>query len=182
MSCFDGCRDVAKEASHCGRNDACKAGSNASDRWRDCDRNTTLVFDFLFPRYFYFCAWALVKRYAERSVSLRGDRSRPAGRGYSTRRFTSNCSLSGSLRDFRLNNPDCQVAFPRPIWLWFVLGLLLYWVSRMWMKAHRGEMHDDPRVFTALDWQSLIVVFLVEVCFLLAARIRQRLARSNPTA
>jgi hypothetical protein len=35
--------------------------------------------------------------------------------------------------------------------------LLLYWVSRVWLKAGRGEMHDDPLVFAVTDTQSQIV-------------------------
>jgi hypothetical protein len=37
------------------------------------------------------------------------------------------------------------------------------------MKTHRGEMHDDPVVFTARDWQSLTVVSLSAACLLLAS-------------
>ena len=27
--------------------------------------------------------------------------------------------------------------------------LLLFWISRLWLLAHRGEMHDDPIIFAA---------------------------------
>ncbi len=128
---------------------------------------------------FLFLSLALVKRYAELSVSLREDKYRPAGRGYAIADLPVLLALGVAsgfvavlIMALYINNPDLQVAYPRPIWLWFVPGLLLYWVSRMWMKTHRGEMHDDPVVFTARDWQSLFVVFLIAVCFLLAARIR----------
>ena len=47
--------------------------------------------------------------------------------------------------------------------------LMLYWVSRLWMKAHRGEIDDDPVVFAMRDWQSLTVVGLVVGCFALAS-------------
>ena len=33
---------------------------------------------------------------------------------------------------------------------------VLYWVSRMLMKAHRGEMHDDPLVFAMRDRASQV--------------------------
>jgi hypothetical protein len=29
--------------------------------------------------------------------------------------------------------------------------LLLYWISRTWVIAHRGIMHDDPVVFAVMD-------------------------------
>jgi hypothetical protein len=34
-------------------------------------------------------------------------------------------------------------------------GLLLYWISRVWMTAHRGAMHDDPVVYALRDRVSL---------------------------
>jgi len=34
-------------------------------------------------------------------------------------------------------------------------GILLYWVSRVLILTHRGEMHDDPVVFAARDRASL---------------------------
>jgi hypothetical protein len=46
--------------------------------------------------------------------------------------------------------------------------LLLYWTSRMWMKAHRGQVDDDPVVFAAKDWQS-IVVLVASGCIFAAA-------------
>jgi len=33
------------------------------------------------------------------------------------------------------------------------------------MKAHRGEMHYDPVVFATRDWQSLVTLVLVGMCF-----------------
>lgn len=46
--------------------------------------------------------------------------------------------------------------------------LLLYWVSRLWMKSHRGEIHDDPVIFAVTDWQSLVLSF-IGILIILAA-------------
>ena len=46
--------------------------------------------------------------------------------------------------------------------------LMLYWVSRIWVVAHRGEMHDDPVVFAATDRTSQVVGLLCGVIALLA--------------
>jgi hypothetical protein len=35
--------------------------------------------------------------------------------------------------------------------------LLLYWISRVWLLAHRGELHEDPVVFALSDAQSYAV-------------------------
>ena len=39
--------------------------------------------------------------------------------------------------------------------VWGAVAVLLYWVSWIWLKAHRGEMHDDPVVFATTDRVSL---------------------------
>jgi hypothetical protein len=46
--------------------------------------------------------------------------------------------------------------------------LLLYWISRMWLLAHRGQMHDDPVVFALKDATSYIVAALALVVLWLA--------------
>jgi 4-hydroxybenzoate polyprenyltransferase len=46
--------------------------------------------------------------------------------------------------------------------------MLLYWISRMWIVAHRGNMHDDPIVFAATDRGSQVVISLC-VLIVLAA-------------
>ena len=44
---------------------------------------------------------------------------------------------------------------------------MLYWVSRLWLKTGRGEMHEDPIVFALLDRGSRFVVAgLIAVVFL----------------
>ncbi len=67
-----------------------------------------------------------------------------------------------------INNPDIGSHYKNPLWLWLVPPLLLYWVSRLWMKAHRGEIDDDPVVFALRDWQSQILVVVAGSLFALA--------------
>ena len=43
--------------------------------------------------------------------------------------------------------------------LWLLCPLLLFWISRAWMIAHRGLMRDDPVVFAATDRTSLAIAF-----------------------
>jgi hypothetical protein len=35
---------------------------------------------------------------------------------------------------------------------------LIYWVSRLWIKTVRGEMHDDPIIFALKDFGSRVVI------------------------
>jgi 4-hydroxybenzoate polyprenyltransferase len=34
--------------------------------------------------------------------------------------------------------------------------VMLYWISRVWLLARRGELHDDPVVFSLRDLNSWI--------------------------
>jgi 4-hydroxybenzoate polyprenyltransferase len=128
---------------------------------------------------FIFLSLALVKRYAELDLSSRQKTQILAGRGYWVEDLPVLLALGVAsgfgavlIVALYINNPDIVAVYPAHIWLWFVPGLLLYWVSRLWMKTHRREMHDDPVVFTARDWQSLTVVALSALCFVLAATMR----------
>jgi hypothetical protein len=35
--------------------------------------------------------------------------------------------------------------------------LLLFWISRLWFIANRGQMHEDPVVFATRDPVSYLV-------------------------
>jgi 4-hydroxybenzoate polyprenyltransferase len=48
--------------------------------------------------------------------------------------------------------------YGHPYGLWLLCPLLLYWLVRIWLKAHRGELHDDPVVFAATDRISRVIV------------------------
>jgi len=121
---------------------------------------------------FLFLSLAVVKRYSEMLVTLSQDKQYAAGRGYSVADMPVLLSLGVSagiaaivVLALYINDPTTSKLYPATIWLWPVPPLILYWVSRVWMKAHRGEMHDDPVVFAMRDWQSLVTLALVGMCF-----------------
>ena len=125
---------------------------------------------------FLFLSLAVVKRYSEMLVTLSQDKLYAAGRGYSVEDLPVLLSLGMStgvaaivVLALYINDPSTSKLYPTTIWLWPVPPLMLYWISRVWMKAHRGEMHDDPVVFAMRDWQSLLTVVLGGLCFTVAA-------------
>jgi 4-hydroxybenzoate polyprenyltransferase len=50
--------------------------------------------------------------------------------------------------------------YARPVLLWLLCPALLYWVSRIWLKTYRQELHEDPLVFALTDRPSLAVAFV----------------------
>jgi 4-hydroxybenzoate polyprenyltransferase/phosphoserine phosphatase len=124
---------------------------------------------------FIFLSLAMVKRYSELLITLQENKQEAAGRGYSTDDLSVLMSIGVSsgmgsvlILALYLNNPETYAIYPNTMWLWLIPPLLLYWISRMWMKAHRGEVDDDPVVFAARDWQSLVVLLLSAGIFAMA--------------
>lgn len=119
---------------------------------------------------FIFLSLALLKRYIELSAMLVEGKISAAGRGYAVDDLPLLQSLgaaSGYLAILVLalyiNSPESIELYDRPQVLWLLCPLLLYWVSRTWVVAHRGEMDDDPVVFAATDRVSQVVGVLCAV-------------------
>lgn len=64
---------------------------------------------------------------------------------------------------------ETQSRYLTPTLLWGVVLALLYWLSRLWIKTSRSEMHDDPLVYAIMD-RGCRVTIAVMVVFTVAAR------------
>ncbi|QBQ98394.1 UbiA family prenyltransferase [Paraburkholderia pallida] len=122
-----------------------------------------------------FLSLAMLKRYVELDAMLQQGKTEAAGRGYITqdmsilRSFgTAAAYLAVLVLALYLNSPELELLYRHPKMLWAVFALTLYWVSRMWMLAFRGQMHDDPIVFTFKDRASCAVIGLCGVFMVLA--------------
>lgn len=123
---------------------------------------------------FVFLGLAMVKRYSE--LRLASATSAPlAGRGYRPDDLPVILALgsaSGMVSVLILAMYTQATIVPEmyaaPEWLWLVPPLMLYWITRLWMKAQRGEVDEDPVIFAARDPQSLAVATLMGAAFLLA--------------
>lgn len=116
---------------------------------------------------FLFLCLALIKRYSELVERRRARRGQPAGRSYVVDDAPMVGALAGAsgfisvlVLALYINSPDVHALYGHPGLLWGVGVLLLHWVARVVMLAHRGELHDDPLVFAATDRHSLATVAL----------------------
>jgi 4-hydroxybenzoate polyprenyltransferase len=123
-----------------------------------------LSFWLLLFSVFLFLSLAFVKRFAELDALRREHRLRAAGRGYHVEDLpvlqslgTSAGYLSVLVLALYINSPAIEGLYRQPKLIWLLCVLMLYWVSRVWMKAQRGEMHDDPVVFALKDKISIII-------------------------
>jgi 4-hydroxybenzoate polyprenyltransferase len=55
------------------------------------------------------------------------------------------------------NNPDVSRLYRHPQRLLLFCPILLYWATRVWLSAHRGQLHDDPVVAVSRDPVTYVV-------------------------
>ena len=110
---------------------------------------------------FFFLSLALVKRCSELATMQGHGGNAAYGRDYRVADvppLTAMGIASGYLAvlvvALYINSDAVAVLYSRPQALWLLCPVLLYWISRIWLKTARGEMHDDPLVFAARDRAS----------------------------
>lgn len=123
---------------------------------------------------FLFLSLAFAKRFVELDeAATRG--CTPKGRGYTVDdllfvHITGVASglVSVLVLGLYLNSPQSSELYAQPEYLWAGIGVFLYWVCWVWLKANRGEMHDDPVVFALKDKVSLLSGTAFGLCVFLA--------------
>ena len=117
---------------------------------------------------FLFLSLALVKRYSELVIMRKIDGDYAKARGYEigdAELLAAKGTASGYIAVFVLalyiTSGPAGSLYGRHEVIWFICPLLLYWIGRMWLVAHRGQMNDDPVVFAATDWTSRTLLLLM---------------------
>lgn len=115
---------------------------------------------------FLFLSLAAVKRFAE-LLRLRGTGATGQGiarRGYleGDAEVVSTMGLSAGyiavlVLALYITSDAVTELYRLPHGLWFACPLLLYWVSRIWLLAHRGIVQDDPLDFAVRDPTTWVV-------------------------
>jgi 4-hydroxybenzoate polyprenyltransferase/phosphoserine phosphatase len=116
---------------------------------------------------FFFLSLAMLKRYVEiESLAAIGVAS-SAGRGYTKEDAPMIATLGTAaglvsvlVMALYIESPAVAALYSNPEILWTLGLVLLFWVGRIWLLAHRGEVHDDPVVFALTDRTSFVVAVL----------------------
>jgi len=123
-----------------------------------------------------FLSLALVKRCSELVLMSRQGRTGSSGRDYQVNDLPvlvalGAASAMASVVVFGLfiSQPSTLARYDAPSVLWIAVLALTYWLARLWIKTTRGEMHDDPLVYTIVD-RGCRAVLLVIVAATIAAR------------
>lgn len=113
-----------------------------------------LSFWLLLFSIFLFYSLALVKRYAELDAMQRQGKLKAVGRGYHVEDLpilhslgTASGNLCVLVLALYINSPAVESLYRRPQDIGFLCVLLLYWISRIWLKTHREKC-------TTIRWYS----------------------------
>ena len=137
----------------------------------------TLTFWILAFSMFIFLSLAMVKRYAElRDARVREVTTLARGRGYYPGDLDMIASLGASsgylavmVLALYIQDVKTTELYVTPHVIWLACPLLLFWVTRVWMLTHRGEMNEDPVVFAMRDRTSQMIGAVFLLMFWIAA-------------
>ena len=126
---------------------------------------------------FLFLSLAMVKRFSELQNTRTRGQALANGRGYllgdieQLRSFgTSSAYAAVVVFSFYIGEArDVTSLYRHPTRLWLITPLLIYWLSRVWLLASRGELDEDPVIFAVTDRLSLLTGAAVAAIAALAA-------------
>ncbi len=119
---------------------------------------------------FFFLSLAFVKRFAELENLRERGGAVAKGRGYHVsdieqlRSFGSSSAYASVvvLTLYISNlNADAALLYRHIHRLWLLIPIVLLWLSRLWLKASRGQLDEDPVVYAITDRRSLLLGLLV---------------------
>ena len=124
---------------------------------------------------FIFLSLALSKRFSELHNLKQGESEKQHARGYHVDDLPvislfgiSSGYISVMVLVLYISDLQADALYNSPNWLWFVAIAVLYWISRIWLLANRGELHEDPVLFAIHDKVSYVVSLVVAASLLLA--------------
>ena len=116
---------------------------------------------------FFFLSLAFVKRFSELFMMAEKSESlelKPSGRGYQlgdleqVRSFgTSAGYASVVVLTMYISSLNSLQLYGHSRRLWLLAPVLLLWLSRVWLLASRGDMHEDPVVYAITDKRSWLL-------------------------
>ncbi len=124
---------------------------------------------------FIFFGFALLKRIIELNLLAQQPNEIENNRAYQTHdrpvlisMGVCACYLAILVFCLYINQPETLALYRYPEWLWSISLLLLFWLNRLWLLAHRQQLPDDPILFAVKDPVSYIILSL-SCCFLYVA-------------
>ncbi|HUB28038.1 MAG TPA: UbiA family prenyltransferase [Terracidiphilus sp.] len=125
---------------------------------------------FLAFSMFFFLSLAMAKRYSELLHANDLVASGNSGRGYHVHdrelllAFGVGSSFSAVvILTLYVHSQDVLALYSSPEWLLLLCPIVLYWLGRTWLLAHRGELKEDPVTLAIRDRVSYAVAFAAAI-------------------
>jgi 4-hydroxybenzoate polyprenyltransferase len=113
---------------------------------------------------FFFLSLAMAKRYSELVQAAELTDSGNSGRNYRTadRALLMNIGIASCfsaivILSLYVHSTEVMALYRRPGLLLILCPLVLYWTGRIWLKASRGELNEDPVTLAMKDAVSYYV-------------------------
>ncbi len=124
---------------------------------------------------FIFTTLALLKRYVELTRRIDAELVDPGNRNYQVGDIGIVAALAAAagfnavtVFALYISSDSARQLYAQPQVLWLICPLLMYWIGRALLMAHRRHMDDDPIVFAIKDQPSLVILGLVGALALIA--------------
>ena len=125
---------------------------------------------FLAFSLFFFLSLAMAKRYSELVHAAHLLQSGNSGRGYRAddRELLLSLGVGSSfasvvILSLYVHSQEVRVLYISPEFLFLLCPIVLYWLSRNWLLAHRGELKEDPVTLAIRDRVSYGVAFATSI-------------------
>jgi 4-hydroxybenzoate polyprenyltransferase len=125
---------------------------------------------------FVFTSLALVKRYVELAVRIDKELPDPMNRNYRLADLPIIGALAAAsglnavtIFALYVSSSTVRDLYRHPEMLWLICPVLLYWLARVVVLAHRRAIDDDPIVFALYDRNSRICGILMVLIVLIAS-------------
>jgi 4-hydroxybenzoate polyprenyltransferase len=117
---------------------------------------------------FIFTALALIKRYIELAARIDKDLSDPTNRNYRKSDVDIVAALAAAagfnavtVLALYISSDAVRPLYRHPEALWLICLVLMYWLGRALLMAHRRLMNDDPIIFALRDRNSYFALGLI---------------------
>ncbi|QWE10863.1 UbiA family prenyltransferase [Polynucleobacter sp. es-EL-1] len=136
--------------------------------------NISLSFWLITFSLFFFISLGMLKRFSE-LLEFNNFEAVLPGRAYKKNdaAFIESAGIASGyiaiavlalyIKDLNISN-----LYQSPQYIWFVCPVMLYWITRVWFLAQRGELHHDPVYFAAKDHVSWLLTAIIALCFVMA--------------
>ena len=125
---------------------------------------------------FVFLSLAFAKRFSELFALRRREFEAAAGRAYFVWDLVAingfgiaSAYTAGIVLAEYIHSNEVRLLYMHPSWLWLLVPILLYWMSRLWLLANRGALDEDPIVFATKDRLTYVLAFITLAILLLGA-------------